>query len=86
MDEADGEPARGHADENAVSSALRFAERRRLGPFALTPPRDPREREKAPAAMVRAGHSFALAREIIGLPPGSDVDLRDLIERFGAHR
>jgi len=36
--------------------------------------------------MVRAGHSFALAREIIGLPPGSDVDLPDLIERFGAHR
>ena len=86
VDEADSEGAREHADENAVSAALRFAERRRLGPFARTPSRDPKEREKALAAMIRAGHPFALAREIVGLPPGSDVDLPDLIERFGAHR
>jgi regulatory protein len=86
VDEADGESAREHAEDNAISSALRFAERRSLGPFALMPPRDPREREKALAAMIRAGHPFALAREIVGLAPGSDVDLADLIERFGAHR
>jgi regulatory protein len=86
VEEADGETARQHAEENAVSSALRFAERRRLGPFALAPPRDPKEREKALAAMIRAGHPFALAREIVSLAPGSDVDVADLIERFGAHR
>ena len=84
--EEEGENAREHADEAAVSAALRFAERRRIGPFAAAPPRDPREREKALAAMIRAGHSFALSREIIGLAPGSDVDLPDLIERFVAHR
>jgi regulatory protein len=82
--EADSESAREHADEAAVGAALRFAERRRLGPFAGAPPRDPKEREKALAAMIRAGHPFALAREIIGLAPGSEVDMANLIERFGA--
>lgn len=84
--DADGQDAREHADEEAVSSALRFAERRRIGPFAAAAARDPREREKALAAMVRAGHSFALAREIVGLAPGSDVDFADLMERFGPQR
>ena len=46
VDDTDAEAARAHADEEAVSSALRFAERRRLGPFALTAGRDPRDREK----------------------------------------
>jgi SOS response regulatory protein OraA/RecX len=81
VDEADGEDARAHADEAAVSSALRFAERRRLGPFASTPYRDPRDREKALAAMIRAGHSFDLARAILGIAPGSEVDLDHLSDR-----
>lgn len=83
--EADSEGAREHAEEQAVSAALRFAERRRLGPFAASA-RDPKEREKALAAMIRAGHPFALAREILALPPGSEVDFADLIERFGPRR
>lgn len=82
--EEDSETAREHADEVVVSAALRFAERRRIGPFASAPPRDPKEREKALAAMIRAGHPFALSREIIRLEPGTDVDLGDLVERFGA--
>src|SRR5919106_540225 len=49
----DSESARRHADEAAVSAALRFAERRRLGPFAGAPLRDPKERERALAAMIR---------------------------------
>jgi regulatory protein len=81
VDEADGEDARAHADEAAVSSALRFAERRRLGPFASTPYRDPRDREKALAAMIRAGHGFDLARAILGIAPGSEVDLDHLSDR-----
>ena len=69
------------ADEEAVSSALRFAERRRLGPFAATRAGDPRDREKALAAMVRAGHGFALARAIVELAPGAEVDPDELRER-----
>ena len=82
--EEDSETAREHADDVVVSAALRFAERRRIGPFASAPPRDPKEREKALAALIRAGHPFALSREIIRLEPGTDVDLGDLVERFGA--
>ena len=61
-----------------MDAALRYARRRRVGPFA-TAEADPRQREKAIAAMVRAGHSFALSRKIASLSPG-EVDeekLRD---------
>ena len=74
VEDADGEAARSHADEEAVAAALRFAERRRLGPFAALPRRDPRDREKALAAMIRAGHGFALARAILELAPGAEID------------
>jgi regulatory protein len=83
VEESDAEAARAHADDEAVASALRFAERRRLGPFALTPARDPRDREKALAAMVRAGHGFELARAIIALAPGTEIDLDQLPDRAG---
>ena len=71
-----------HADAEAVGAALRFAERRRLGPFASSAP-DPRLREKWIAAMVRAGHGFGIAREIAWLAPGSEIDPDVLRERSG---
>ena len=74
IEEEHGAGARDHADAEAVSAALRFARRRRVGPFADSAPRDPREKEKALAAMIRAGHGFDLSRTILALPPGSDVD------------
>jgi regulatory protein len=77
--QADGEAAVAHAEAQAVNAALRFAERRRLGPYATTPP-DPRLREKWIAAMVRAGHPFNVARVITSLPPGSDLDPHHLSE------
>lgn len=76
----DGRAAFDHADQEAVSAALRFAERRRLGPFARSVP-DPRAREKAVAAMVRAGHGFPLARAIAELPPGASFDPEELGEQ-----
>jgi regulatory protein len=82
VSDADAEEARVHSDEEAVASALRFAQRRRLGPFATATHGDPKEREKALAAMVRAGHGFGLARAIIALRPGADIDadqLRDSV-------
>jgi regulatory protein len=76
--EAESDGARRHSDREALSSALRFAERRRIGPFAAAAPSDPKQREKAIAAMVRAGHSFALARAIAALAPGSAIDGEEL--------
>lgn len=66
-----------HADDVAVETALRFAKRRRIGPFAAFDG-DLRQREKWIAAMVRAGHEFALARAIAMLPPGSEIDFDGL--------
>jgi regulatory protein len=67
------------AEGEAVDAALRFARRRRIGPFATTAADRP-EREKWIAAMVRAGHSFTLARSIAALAPGSPVDAAELAE------
>ena len=78
IDEEDGAAAQEHADEEAVSAALKFARRRRLGPYADSAPRDPRDKEKALAAMIRAGHRFELAKAILALPPGSEVDIDQL--------
>ncbi|HKR24262.1 MAG TPA: RecX family transcriptional regulator, partial [Allosphingosinicella sp.] len=57
----------------AWAAALRFAERRRIGPFAAAEP-DRAGREKALAAMLRAGHPPALAKRLIAAPPGEIPD------------
>ena len=79
IDDEDGAAARDHAQEDAVESALRLARRRRFGPFAAKAA-DPAEREKQLAAMIRAGHGFRLARAIVSLAPGSEIDLQALQE------
>jgi regulatory protein len=70
IDESDSEDARELADSEALSAALRFAQKRRLGPYAVQQLSDPRERQRAIAAMIRAGHGFELARKIVALKPG----------------
>jgi len=62
------------AQERAADAALRFASRRRIGPFAAEP-HDSVQREKALAAMVRAGHDFAVARAIVDAKPGFPPEL-----------
>jgi len=79
VDETDGAAARDLAQTDCVESALRFAERRRIGPFA-SQPADHKSRERALAAMIRAGHGFGLARAILDLPPGAEIDLDMLAE------
>lgn len=79
VDDTDAAPARAQAQTDSVAAALRFAERRRLGPFA-SGPADRKARERALAAMIRAGHGFGLARAILDLPPGADVDISALSE------
>ena len=83
--EEDSRDAFDAADTEAVTAALRFAERRRIGPFAAQA-HDRPAREKAIAAMVRAGHDFGLARTIVSLNPGTQVDAVNLSEslRFDA--
>jgi len=49
-----------HDDETAFAAAEAFARRRRIGPFAPSPP-DDAARRKGFAAMMRAGHSPQLA-------------------------
>jgi regulatory protein len=82
VDEADSEAANAHADGAAVTAALRLAERRRIGPFAAATA-DREQREKWIAALIRAGHSFALARAIAGISPGGAIDIYDLKNRAG---
>ncbi len=67
--EEDGADAREQARSHAWAAALRFAERRRIGPFALEAP-DPAAREKAMAAMLRAGHPLDIARKLVRARPG----------------
>jgi regulatory protein len=50
-----------HDDETAIGAAEAYARRRRIGPFAVSQLDDAAQR-RAFAAMVRAGHSFELAR------------------------
>ena len=79
--EEDSGPALDHADGQAVEAALRYARRRRIGPFGPASP-DPKQREKAIAAMVRAGHDFGLARKIASMAPTPDVDEAALREEL----
>jgi regulatory protein len=82
IEEQDREAAIGHADALAADSAVRFAERRRIGPFANGPADRP-QREKWIAAMIRAGHSHAIARALSSMTFGSEIDLDQLRELTG---
>jgi regulatory protein len=79
IEEADRHDALADADRASVEVALRFAERRRFGPFASDPPTDRKARDRQVAAMVRAGHPIGLAVRIIALPPGAAPDAYDLV-------
>jgi regulatory protein len=73
VSEDDSQGAFDAAEAEAAEAALRFARRRRFGPFATVSPDRP-EREKWIAVMVRAGHDFGLARAIANLAPGCTID------------
>lgn len=52
-------------EQAALATALAFARKKRLGPFARVASDDPATRQKALAAMLRAGHAMAVARQIL---------------------
>jgi regulatory protein len=74
--ESDGVAALEHAQAESWNSALRFAERRRIGPYSDEWPERP-EREKKLAAMLRAGHPLGIARKIVAARPGEIPEADD---------
>lgn len=79
VDEEDAAPAHDLAQSESVNAALKFARRRRIGPFGSAP-LEGRDRERALAAMIRAGHPFGLAQAIVRMAPGSEFDVEALAE------
>lgn len=69
IESGDSEGAREEAREGAWEAALRFARRKRIGPFAAERP-DRDSRQKAVAAMLRAGHDMDHVRRIVDAAPG----------------
>jgi regulatory protein len=68
IEEADSAEARDISAEDALAAAHRFARRRRLGPYAPAVP-DRAGRDKAAAAMLRAGHGLELVRQVLDCGP-----------------
>ena len=77
IDEADSADAREEASEGAWAAALRFAKRKRIGPYAPQEP-DRAGRERAYAAMLRAGHRGEFVRRIIKAGPGEIPEMDKL--------
>ena len=71
--ESDAAPVREEAEEQALAAGLRFAERRRIGPYAAAPA-DWEARQKAAAAMLRAGHRLDIVRTVLNASPGEIPD------------
>lgn len=82
VEDSDRADAMSLAESSALDSAIRLAQRRKLGPFAPAAPASPREREKAIATLIRGGHGFEIAKAIVGLEPGDEEGIEELRERF----
>lgn len=67
--EDEAQAARELARESAMEAALRFARRKRIGPFAESKS-GLEARQKAFAAMVRAGHPIEIVRQVVDAEPG----------------
>jgi regulatory protein len=75
--EEDGADAREEASEGAWAAALRFAERRRIGPYGEEQV-DRAARQRAFGAMVRAGHRTEYVRRILNASPGEIPEMDKL--------
>ncbi len=73
----DAADANAQTQERAMAAALRFAERKRVGPFAAIEP-DREARQRAFAAMLRAGHSMDVVRRVLSASPGEIPDLDNI--------
>jgi len=68
--EEDARAAHGAALSSAWDAALAFARRRRIGPFAAERVDPGPQRERQFGALIRAGHSFEIARILVESAPG----------------
>jgi regulatory protein len=68
--------------KDAVLAALRFAQRKRLGPFGAETLSDRAQYEKKVAAFLRAGHPMRLAREILSMDPMDAPDVMDIADQI----
>jgi regulatory protein len=73
----DSAGAREQASGSAWAAALRFAERKRIGPYASEQADRP-ARERAFAAMMRAGHGIDHVRRVLNARPGEIPELDNL--------
>lgn len=73
IDSEDAQAVAPVIEADVRASAVAFARRRRIGPFARESADRPL-REKQIAAMLRAGHRLDLARHIVGMAPGEDAE------------
>ena len=69
IEESDAAEARAQVEEGAMAAAIRFAKRKRIGPFAAGEP-DREARQKAFAAMMRAGHPMDVVRRVLNASAG----------------
>jgi regulatory protein len=70
----DAAEAREQMVETSWAAALRFAERKRIGPYAAEAADRP-ARERAFVAMLRAGHRMDYVRRLVNAPPGDIPEL-----------
>lgn len=80
IEDADADAIAPAIAERGVDAALAYAKRKRLGPFARPGSQeidDRALRQKQLGAMVRAGHSFDLARKILSSAPSDTIDVTD---------
>jgi regulatory protein len=79
IDDEDSRDAHALAADEAAQAALRFARRRRIGPFSDGRGDRPQQ-EKWLSAMIRAGHGLELSRRIILWPHGIEPDAQQLAQ------
>lgn len=77
IEDEDAAEAREQTREGALTAAIRFARRKRIGPFA-TAAADRESARKAFAAMVRAGHSFEIVKQVLNASADSIPDSDDI--------
>ncbi|MEY4269890.1 MAG: hypothetical protein RLZZ58_1106 [Pseudomonadota bacterium] len=70
---ADAEPVIDARVDTAWDTAVAFARRRRVGPFAAALVTDPKLRARHIAAFMRAGHAMSLALRLLAMPPGASL-------------
>ena len=71
--EEDRSDANQIAEDGRWDAAIAFARKKRIGAFAQEEA-DVDKKRKQIAAFLRAGHDMDIARQLVALPPGADIE------------